>query len=165
MCGAQEGCQDPRNCPLRRVYDAAGSLVGCGALGSQAPYICEHRWPAVAAMAAWRGVAGPSGFTDGGYYFLSNGQQAVLTRGSGSQGRAFLAVNVGGSFSSSVGTRGMPAGTYCNVAIDGCWPCTRQCSWTVQVTGDGHAQIQVALARAQLPYPHVEGGGGGLLVY
>jgi alpha-amylase len=99
------------------------------------PYACEHRWPEVRNMVAWRKVAGLSG---AGLLFYTEGNVFAMTRGDDT-GKAFVAVNKGtGGFNYFFDAK-MPAGTYCNVVAQGdhriedCYPCKATCPHKITV--------------------------------
>jgi alpha-amylase len=152
--------KDPvaQTAPVRDGADPKSSLMSpfdgnCGYWKDRPmkPYACEHRWPEVRNMVMWRNVAGQSGTL----YFDVSGNNNVLmiTRGSNSPGKAFVAVNNGAaSFSQQVDTKGMPAGTYCNIvtqarnggaSVDDCYPCKASCPDKVTVSPDGRLQVQL----------------------
>jgi alpha-amylase len=110
------------------------------------PYACEHRWPEVRNMVAWRKVAGLSG---AGLLFYTEGNVFAMTRGDDT-GKAFVAVNKGASGFYYTFPARMPAGTYCNVVAQGdqkiedCYPCKSTCPHHLTVGADGHVQVNLA---------------------
>jgi len=102
------------------------------------PYACEHRWPEVRNMVMWRNVAGLGPAQVDVY----NNNVLVITRG-----KAFAAINNGAAaFDQEMDARGLPAGTYCNVATrsaQDCYPCQASCPNKVTVRGDGKVQVQL----------------------
>ena len=120
------------------------------------PYACEHRWPEVRNMVQWRNVAGLS---DATLFDIKDNKVLLITRGDfphGEQpirGHAFVAVNNGGDyFEQVVDTKGMPAGTYCNVvtqarnggaSVEDCYPCKASCPDKVTVGNGGKVEVQL----------------------
>jgi len=144
--------------PVRNTADKTSSLLSpfdgnCGYWKDRPmkPYACEHRWPEVRNMVQWRNVAGLSGTL---FFDVWNKNVLLITRGNAnSPGKAFVAVNNGAAyFSQEVATKGMPAGTYCNVvttasnggaSVDDCYPCKASCPDKVTVGSDGKVQVKL----------------------
>jgi hypothetical protein len=149
--------------PVRDPGDPKSSLVSpfdgnCGYWKDlpMKPYACEHRWPEVRSMVMWRNTAGVGQDT---LLFDIAGDNNVLimTRGTGSAGKAFVAVNNGAvGFKQQVDTKGMPPGTYCNIvtqqgnshnnggtSVEECYPCQLSCPDKVTVGPGGGLELQL----------------------
>ncbi|CAM5780586.1 alpha-amylase [Cellulomonas persica] len=70
-------------------------------------WVCQHRWPQVAGMVGWRGVAGDAPVVD----TWSEGDAVALGRGS----RAFVVVNAGDDELTATLPTSLPDGDYCDV--------------------------------------------------
>ena len=105
--------------------------------GDGSNWVCEHRWPLIANMIAWRNAvnsASVSNWQEG-----SGGNQIAFSRG----GAGFVAFNRAGSSSWSATLQtGLPAGQYCNVLASYDADKVGTCS-TVTVNADGTASINV----------------------
>mmetsp|Transcript_444 Transcript_444/g.1026 ORF Transcript_444/g.1026 Transcript_444/m.1026 type:complete len:508 (-) Transcript_444:114-1637(-) len=106
----------------------AAPMQGVG----QGGWICEHRWPAIANMIAWRNSAGTETVTN----FQSVGADTIaFCRGT----KACLAMNRGNNAWQANVKFTVPAGRYCNViASDD----TSNCP-VVEVNNDGSVSFQV----------------------
>lgn len=103
---------DPATGRLLPVHGPRGQLH-CGA---GQPYVCEHRWPTVTAMLAWRKVAGDAPLTV--FEPLNSNAALALGRGVEGRGRAFLLINAAWRPGSELRVRlqtGLPPGAYCDV--------------------------------------------------
>jgi len=98
-----------------------------------APWVCEHRWTAVANMVAWRKSAGTNDVTK--FQASAVGDQIGFCRGS----TACVALNRGSSSWSASLTFSVPAGKYCNIIqSDDLSLCP-----TVEVASDGSVEFEV----------------------
>jgi alpha-amylase len=101
--------------PSLPVHGAHG--LACGEHPEQTtakpgrPWVCEHRWPSLANMVAWRRSAGSN---DIGAWWAQNGDNVFFCRGS----TACVMFNRAGSntWKSSLKLP-LPPGTYCNVIV------------------------------------------------
>jgi alpha-amylase len=119
----------------------SGNYVNCGgnpsflsstANSTDAPWVCEHRWTAVANMVAWRKSAGSAGVND---FQAPGGNTISFCRGSA----ACIAMNRGSNTWSATVKFSVPAGEYCNVIqSDDVNSCP-----TINVGSDGSANVQV----------------------
>jgi len=123
----------------------SGDSVACGgqpgALGaaanvsgaSEAPWVCEHRWPAVANMVAWRRSAGSS---DVEAFQAPGGDTIAFCRGKA----ACVALNRQSSATWTVSLKlTLPAGSYCDVIrSDDPASCPK-----IAVAADGSVSLQV----------------------
>lgn len=96
-------------------------------------WVCEHRWPQIANMVAWRNSAGTSDIAN---WASGTANQIAFSR----NGKAFVLFNRDSHNAWSVSSMhtGLPAGTYCNVlagSLDADQPST--CTNTVTVDGSG----------------------------
>ena len=89
-------------------------------------WVCEHRWPAIAAMVTFRNAV--SGTEMDNYW--NNGQAVAFSRGQA----GFFAMAQGTSMREMLQT-GLPAGSYCNL-VDGC-------ATSLEVGGDGMADVSI----------------------
>lgn len=133
--------QGPPSTPVHR-----GKSVACGGAPTAlvqsamnvtapmgAPWVCEHRWTAVANMVAWRKSAGTNDVTN--FQASAVGDQIGFCRGS----TACVALNRGSSSWSASLTFSVPAGKYCNVIqSDDLSLCP-----TVEVASDGSVKFEV----------------------
>lgn len=92
-------------------------------------WVCEHRWPQIAAMVAWRNAVGTSEI---GNWQTGNGNQIAFSRG----GKGFIAFNRGSSTWTVTLTTGLPAGNYVNI-LDSSG------SHVIAVDSQGKASLQV----------------------
>jgi alpha-amylase len=125
--------------PSTPVHDGQGNV----ACGDGHPWVCEHRWPAIAGMVGWRRAAGSED--------VGNWQQSGSGRVAFSRGRlAFVAFSAlsAGTWSATLQTM-LPAGTYCDVAADDA------CKNTVVVGADGTASILVGSSGSNVVALHV----------
>ncbi|KAL4429373.1 hypothetical protein ABPG77_005147 [Micractinium sp. CCAP 211/92] len=130
---------DPATGRLLPVHGPGGEL-NCGA---GKPYLCEHRWPAVSGMLAWRRVAGDTPLSL--LQTLSSNAALALARGTDGRSRAFVLINAawrpGGQLRARLQT-GLPPGAYCHVLQpDGC-------TSPVVVGPEGTADFDVPLLSA-----------------
>mmetsp|Transcript_53734 Transcript_53734/g.156654 ORF Transcript_53734/g.156654 Transcript_53734/m.156654 type:complete len:503 (-) Transcript_53734:215-1723(-) len=97
------------------------------------PWVCEHRWPAVANMVAWRGSAGTNEVTG---FQAPGGDTIAFCRGK----TACVALNRQNSATWSVTLKfTLPAGKYCDVIrSDDASSCP-----TVSIAADGSTTLQV----------------------
>ena len=73
-------------------------------------WVCEHRWPVIAAMVVWRAVAGETALR---HWWDDDNRQIAFSRA----GRAFIAINDDDTKSLNAHLMtGLPAGVYCDVA-------------------------------------------------
>lgn len=128
-----------------------GSKPACG---PGAPWVCEHRWAVIAAMVGWRDAAGSSDVTN---WFADGSGRIAFSRGS----RAFIAIAIpnSGVWSASLQT-GLPAGTYCDVAvggmaIEGNTSLRSACASPITVGSDGQSQISVGASGIHVVALHV----------
>ncbi|KAF0291644.1 Alpha-amylase 1 [Amphibalanus amphitrite] len=89
-------------------------------------WVCEHRWPAISNMVTFRNAV--TGTEMANYW--NNGQAVAFSRDQ----VGFFAMAKGSSMHEHLQT-GLPAGSYCNLIDD--------CATTVQVNGDGTADINI----------------------
>lgn len=123
------------------------------------PFACEHRWPEVRNMVAWRKAAGSAGAEPP--FQIYNDKVLAMTRGGNFPGgaQAFVAVNIGASdFSLEVNTN-MQAGQYCNVVAQGpgledCYPCTAACPYNMSVDGNGRLAVRLGGYQAVAFHKH-----------
>ena len=97
-------------------------------------FVCEHRWPAIRRMAAFRSVC--TGTQAAGIVTKDKG--IAFQRG---PGKGFFVGNAGGTWNNNFAT-GLPAGTYCDV-ISGQVSGSSCTGTTVTVGAGGMAQISV----------------------
>jgi len=127
--------------PPKRIPVHAGGSVACGApptaleanSSEPEPWVCEHRWPAVANMVAWRASAGGNSVTS---FQAPGGDTIAFCRGNA----ACVALNRQSSATWSVTLKlSLPAGDYCDVIrSDDVSSCPR-----VSVAADGSVSLQV----------------------
>jgi len=112
----------------------SGSSVNCGSpTGTNGkPWVCEHRWTAIANMVAWRKSAGSSDVTG---FAAPDGNTISFCRGSA----ACVALNRGSNTWSTSVKFSVPAGEYCNVIVS---DDTSSCP-SIVVNSDGSANVQV----------------------
>jgi len=95
--------------------DADGRVLDATCVADPAPttpvtdgdWVCQHRWPQVAGMVGWRGVAGDAPVVD----TWSQGDAVALGRGR----RAFVVVNAGDDELVTTLSTSLPDGGYCDV--------------------------------------------------
>ncbi|RHA37603.1 alpha-amylase [Cellulomonas rhizosphaerae] len=97
--------------------DAAGAVLdaSCAAdagPGTDATWVCQHRWPAIAGMVGWRGVVGDAPVVD----TWSQGEAVALGRGQ----RGFVVVNAGDDALTTTLATSLADGDYCDVLAAGC---------------------------------------------
>jgi alpha-amylase len=116
--------------------DGTTSAVTCGS-----GWVCEHR--AIAGLVAWRASAGTRGVAN---WWTNGSSQIAFSRGDA----AFIAFNRSGSALTRTFATGLPAGTYCDVFVEGCPAFT--------VDGSGNATITVAAGAAVALHVGARGG-------
>ncbi len=98
----------PRQDPDGRVVDAqCVTAPSPDARLQPGDWVCQHRWPQIAGMVGWRGVAGDAPVVD----TWAQGDAVALGRGS----RAFVVVNAGADELRTTLTTSLPDGDYCDV--------------------------------------------------
>lgn len=108
---------------------------GCA---SASPWVCEHRWGNVAAMAGFR--AATTGAWSVNNQWSNGWQQVAFSRGS----LGFVAVNRENFGMDQWLQTGLPGGTYCQVLAADLDLATRTCSGqTVTVQADGRTRVQL----------------------
>lgn len=126
------------------AQDASGLVTDarCGSVGPAESYadgdwVCQHRWPAIAGMVAWRSAVGDAplenSWTRGDGYAFSRGE------------RGFVAMNAGDEPLARSFHTGLAAGRYCDVVTGGrAPPATDTCpGTTITVAADGTARLTV----------------------
>ncbi|CAK0886183.1 unnamed protein product [Prorocentrum cordatum] len=117
--------------PSSPVHSDGGVACSAGP-GQDAPWICEHRWTAIANMAAWRRSAGTSPV---GSFQKMAADVIVFCRGQ----TACVALNRLSSPWSGNAKLSLPGGSYCNVIeSDDTSSCPQ-----VQVNLDGSVNLQI----------------------
>ena len=123
--------------PATPVYGGSGSAhPSCG---DGHPWVCEHRWAAIAGMVRWRRVAGDAKVT----HLVSDGSgRLAFARGA----KAFIALAnpSAGTWQAQLQT-GLPPGTYCDVAsgAGGFGPPGAPCAHNVTVSPEGMVSLAV----------------------
>lgn len=122
--------------------DADGAVLDASCLTAPGPdaeptdgqWVCQHRWPATAAMVGWRNVAGDDEVVD----LWTDGRAIAFGRGQ----TAFVAVNGLADPRTDTLATSLPAGAYCDVltggVVDGA--CAGS---TVEVGEDGSVELTV----------------------
>jgi alpha-amylase len=112
--------------PLKPVHE--GGKVNCE---DGETWLCEHRFPAIANMVAWRSIAGSASPQ---HWFVEGGDRMAFARGP-----AFVALNRKNQTWNVRLQTGMPAGRYCNIAqSDNSESCPH-----VSVDAEGFAELAV----------------------
>lgn len=124
--------------PSSPVYN--GSSANCG----NGEWVCEHRWPEIINMVAFRNATNGEAVTN----WWDNGSNQIAF-GRGDKGFVVINRDENNSLQQELAT-GLPAGEYCDV-ISG-----DECSVTVSVDGSGNASFSVAPMSAVAIYT----GGG-----
>lgn len=117
-------------------FDAGPPSVGVNDgrnCGDGKNWVCEHRWPQVANMVAWRNQAGSS---DVAHWAAGTANQIAFSR----NGKAYILFNRDPHAAWTTGTlqTGLPQGTYCDVlagSLAADQPAT--CTSTVTVDASG----------------------------
>ena len=99
--------------------DGGGRVLDASCAPAPAPdaavadgaWVCQHRWPAIEGMVAWRAVAGDAPVTDA----WSEGDAVAFGRGE----RGFVVVNAGDDELTTTLTTSLPDGDYCDVLVTG----------------------------------------------
>lgn len=118
--------------PPSSPVHSGGSVACSSGPGQDAAWICEHRWTAIANMAAWRQSAGTSPV---GNFQTMTGDVIVFCRGQ----TACVALNRQSSPWSGNANLSLPGGSYCNVIeSDDTSSCPK-----VQVNSDGSVNLQI----------------------
>lgn len=102
------------------------------------PWVCEHRWPSLANMVAWRRSAGSNNI---GAWWAENGDNVFFCRGS----TACVIFNRDGRSTWTASLKfPLPPGTYCNIIVsDNATSCPK-----VTVLHGGMARVEVPPIRA-----------------
>jgi len=104
--------QGPPSVPVHGAHGLAcgGSPDQIKAMPGR-PWVCEHRWPSLANMVAWRRSAGSNNI---GAWWARNGDNVFFCRGS----TACVVFNRAGSSTWKASLKlPLPPGTYCNVIV------------------------------------------------
>jgi alpha-amylase len=143
-CGGAPSLWTKRNTSLESMpsryllESTSGRIAGASSANNTAsapldgPWVCEHRWTAVANMVAWRKSAGSNSVSN---FQAVGGDTIGFCRGSA----ACVALNRGSSTWEVTLKFSLPAGEYCNVIQS---DDTSSCP-TISVTSDGSAKLQV----------------------
>ncbi|MBF8222783.1 alpha-amylase [Halomonas sp. 328] len=110
------------------VHGEAG--LGCLAEGAYDDHgwVCEHRWPLVTEMVAFRQAMGEAPVT---HWQQAGASRIAFARGE----RGFVALNRDPEAWRATLATGLPAGDYCNLLDD--------CATRVRVAADGRAEVEV----------------------
>jgi alpha-amylase len=127
---------------------------GSVSCGNGFPWVCEHRWTAIANMVNWRRSAGAALVSQ---FVAPGGNTVAFCRG----GNACIALNRGGNDWSITVKWPLPPGKYCDVIQS---DNTHTCA-TVTIQEDGSASLNVpALSAVALHVGKMQPRGGVLLV-
>merc|ERR1712048_429242 len=113
--------------PSEPVHGPSGLNCGPGQ-----PWVCEHRWPAIANMVSWRHTAQRSRLS--GMVRSKNGEA-----GAGCRGSACMAVNLGSAPWVVQMSVLLPPGRYCNIIVSAE---SARCP-TIHVDTNGKAEVDV----------------------
>jgi alpha-amylase len=105
-------------------------------------WVCEHRWPQVANMVAWRNQAGTSAIAN---WATGTSNQVAFSR----NGKAYVLFNRDPHNAWTTGAlhTGLPAGTYCNV-LAGSLSADQPSSCTGTVTVDSAGNVSKVVVPA-----------------
>lgn len=98
-------------------------------------WVCEHRWPQISNMVAFRNIVGNSSLEN---WWTGDKDQIAFSRGN----LAFIAFNAGSNHLKQKLSTGLPPGKYCDV-ISGEVKLDRCTGKTIVVGSDGKAQIDI----------------------
>lgn len=102
-------------------------------------WVCEHRWPQIGNMVAWRNAAGTSAIAN---WATGTANQIAFSR----NGKAYVMFNrdPGNTWTTGTLHTGLPAGQYCNV-VSGSSDADEPASCTNTVTVDSSGMISSVL--------------------
>lgn len=125
-----------------KVLDArCGTTPGPTAQVADGDWVCQHRWPEVAGMVAWRGVVGDAPVVD------RWGQGDAVAFGRGERG--FVVVNNGESPLTTTLTTHLPDGRYCDVLTATARTAPTSCGDAAVRVKDGKVDVTVPARTAQ----------------
>lgn len=117
--------------PDGSVRDAT-CAAGAGTEWADGDWVCQHRWPAVEALVAWRAAVGDAPVADA---WASEDAVAV-----GREGRGLVVLNTGPPLTEELATS-LPDGTYCDLVTGGADD--GACRGTSVTVSDGLAQVSL----------------------
>ncbi|XP_053214668.1 alpha-amylase-like isoform X2 [Panonychus citri] len=103
--------------------------------GCEAPWVCEHRFKAIANMVTFRAVAGDEPVAN---WYDNDNNLIAFSRGS----KAFIVINNEGKTITSTFQTGLPEGVYCDI-INGSGKGGQCTGKSINVAADGTATIEI----------------------